>query len=83
MAELARSAKQIGTALRRYRRRQKLTQAELARRAGLRQSTVSQAEGGLETARLNTLMDLLRALDLELVIQPRTKGAHSDIEDIF
>jgi HTH-type transcriptional regulator/antitoxin HipB len=40
-------------------------------------------ETGLETVKLNTVMDILRALDLEVVIQPRTKGSHSDIEDIF
>lgn len=83
MTELVRSPKQIGAVLRRYRRGQKLTQVELAKRAGVRQSTVSQVEGGHETAKLNTLMDLLRALDLEVVIQPRIKSSHSDIEDLF
>jgi HTH-type transcriptional regulator / antitoxin HipB len=83
MAELVRSAKQLGVALRRFRRGRDLTQAELAKRAGLRQGTVSQVETGLESVKLNTVMDILRALDLEVVIQPRTKGSHSDIEDIF
>jgi len=83
MAELVRSPKQLGVALRRFRRMRDLTQAELAKRAGVRQGTVSQVETGLETVKLTTVMDLLRALDLELVIQPRTKGSHSDIEDIF
>lgn len=83
MAELVRSPKQLGVALRRFRRTHDLTQAELAKRAGVRQGTVSQVETGLETVKLSTVMDLLRALDLEVVIQPRTKGSHSDIEDIF
>jgi len=83
MAELVRSPKQMGVALRRFRRMRNLTQAELAKRAGVRQGTVSQVETGLETVKLSTVMDLLRALDLEVVIQPRTKGSHSDIEDIF
>lgn len=83
MAELVRSPKQLGVALRRFRRTRDLTQAELAKRAGVRQGTVSQVETGLETVKLSTVMDLLRALDLEVVIQPRTKGSHSDIEDIF
>lgn len=83
MAELVRSSKQLGVALRRFRRTRDLTQAELAKRAGVRQGTVSQVETGLETVKLSTVMDLLRALDLEVVIQPRTKGSHSDIEDIF
>ena len=83
MSELVRSPKQLGVALRRFRRTHDLTQTELAKRAGVRQGTVSQVETGLETVKLSTVMDLLRALDLEVVIQPRTKGSHSDIEGIF
>jgi HTH-type transcriptional regulator/antitoxin HipB len=81
--ELVRSPKQLGAALRRFRRERKMTQAQLASRAGLRQATVSQVENGLETVKLNTVMDLLRALDLEVVLQPRTKGSHKDIEELF
>lgn len=81
--ELVRSPKHLGAALRRFRREQKITQTELASRAGLWQGTVSQVENGLETVKLNTVMDLLRALDLEIVLQPRTKGSHKDIEDLF
>lgn len=83
MAELVRSPKQLGVALRRFRRTNNLTQTELAKRAGVRQGTISQVETGLETVKLNTVMDMLRALDLEVVIQPRTKGSHCDIEDVF
>jgi len=83
MAELVRSPKQLGVILRRFRRMRDYTQAELAKRAGVRQGTISQVETGLEAVKLTTVMDLLRALDLEVVIQPRTKGSHSDIEDMF
>ena len=83
MAELVRSPKQLGVVLRRFRRMRDYTQAELAKRAGVRQGTNSQVETGLEAVKLTTVMDLLRALDLEVVIQPRTKGSHSDIEDMF
>ncbi|MDP4593018.1 MAG: helix-turn-helix domain-containing protein [Beijerinckiaceae bacterium] len=83
MAELVRSPKQLGVVLRRFRRMRDYTQAELAKRAGVRQGTISQVETGLEAVKLTTVMDLLRALDLEVVIQPRTKGSHSDIEDMF
>ena len=83
MSELVRSPKQLGVALRRSRRARAMTQADLAGRAGVRQGTVSQIENGLETVKLSTVMDLLRALDLELLVRPRTKGAHSEIEDLF
>ena len=83
MLDLARSAKQLGTTLRRARRARAWTQTDLANRAGMRQGTVSHVENGLETVKLSTIMNLLRVLDLELVIQPRTKGSHDDIENLF
>ena len=83
MLEIVRSSKSLGVALRRRRRQLKLTQAELAERAGIRQGTVSQVENGLKTVKLQTVMDLLRALDLEMAIQPRSRGSHSEIEDLF
>jgi HTH-type transcriptional regulator/antitoxin HipB len=83
MSELVRSPKQLGVALRRSRRAQALTQADLASRAGVRQGTISQVENGLETVKFSTVMDILRALDLEIVVRQRTKGSHSDIESLF
>ena len=83
MSELARSPKQLGVALRRSRRAHGLSQTDLANQAGLRQGTISQVESGLETVKLSTVMDILRALDLEIVVRQRTKGSHSEIEDLF
>jgi len=83
MPNVIRSPKALGAALRRYRRTRKLTQAELSARAGIRQATVSDIENGLETMKLRTVMDLLRVLDLELVVQLRSKGSHAEIEDLF
>mgnify|MGYP005846450135 CR=1 FL=1 len=78
-----RSQRQLGTELHRFRRERSLTQMQLAERAGLRQGTISQVENGLATVKLSTVMDLLRALDLEMVLRPRTKGSQTDIEDLF
>lgn len=83
MVQIVRSPKSLGVALRRHRRRLNLTQAQLGALAGIRQGTVSQAESGLKTIKLQTVMDLLRALDLEMAIQQRSKGSHSEIEDLF
>ena len=83
MAEIIRSPKSLGVALRWHRRQLELTQAELGARAGIRQATVSEVENGLETVKLRTLMHLLRALDLEITVQPRTKGSHREIEELF
>ncbi len=83
MDYLVRSEKQAGTVLRRQRRAQKLTQAQLADRAGVRQGTISLMESGAKGTRLSTIMDVLRVLDFEIVIRPRTKGSHQDIENMF
>lgn len=83
MSQLARSPDQLGTILQRQRILRGLTQKQLASQLGMRQATISQLEGGLPGARLSTLMDVLAALDLELLIGRRSKGKAQDIEDIF
>jgi len=83
MSQLARSPDQLGAILQRQRNLKGLTQKQLAGQLGMRQATISQLESGLSGARLSTLMDVLAALDLELVIGQRSKGKAQDIEDIF
>jgi HTH-type transcriptional regulator/antitoxin HipB len=83
MEPIARTPKQIGAVLRRYRRQRELTQAELGTRMSVRQATVSKLEAGEPATQLRTLMDALAALDLELVIQPRNKTSPADIEELF
>lgn len=78
---VARSPKQLGEAMRRQRRRLQFTQASLGERAGLRQATVSALESG--EARLDTLMQLLAALGLELVVRVRGGDPTQSVEDIF
>lgn len=83
MSQLVRSAKTLGAALRRHRNEVGLTQNELAQRAGIQQRTVSMVEKGVEGVRLSSIIAILRALDLELLVQARSKGSHADIEDMF
>lgn len=78
-----RTAKQAGAAIRRIRRSQSLTQGDLGEKMHVRQATVSKLEAGEPATQLRILMDALVALDLELVIRPRTSASVSDIEDIF
>jgi HTH-type transcriptional regulator/antitoxin HipB len=79
----ARTAKQIGAIIRRARRNAGLTQAELGNRVGLRQATISKLEKGEPATQLSTLLDVLTALELEVTIDERSKGALRNIEDIF
>ena len=59
-----------------------LSQEQLAAKVGMRQGTVSDIEN-TGAARLDTLLRALGALDLDLVVRPRTKGSANDIEAIF
>jgi HTH-type transcriptional regulator/antitoxin HipB len=83
MSQLARTPKQLGEVLRRSRTLANLTQSQLAARAGLRQATISQIEGGSGATKIETISAVLSALDLELTIAPRSKSSSKDIEDIF
>ncbi|WP_188053645.1 helix-turn-helix domain-containing protein [Sphingosinithalassobacter sp. CS137] len=83
MAPIARTPKQLGEALRRYRTQAKLNQSQVAAKAGLRQATISQIESGHGAAKIETICAILAALDLELAITPRSKSSSEDIEDIF
>lgn len=80
MHDLARTPKQIGTTIRRNRKRLGLSQSELGERAGLRQETISLIETGNPATRLDTLLAVLAALGLEFQIAARSRG--SDPRDL-
>ena len=83
MDQIARTTKDLGKVLRNVRKARNLTQAELAARAGIWQRTVSNIETSASEAKLDTIFDLLAALDLEIHIVPRGKMKPGDLEDIF
>jgi HTH-type transcriptional regulator/antitoxin HipB len=73
MAKLACSPEQIGNAIRRARKKRGMSQAELGEKTGLRQGTISLIEKGHAAAKLETILAVLSALDLDLRISERTK----------
>jgi HTH-type transcriptional regulator / antitoxin HipB len=79
---IARTPLQLGNSIRERRRKLGLSQEQLAAKLSVRQKTVSDIESA-GAGRLDTLLRALVALDLELVIRPRTKGSAGDIEAIF
>jgi HTH-type transcriptional regulator/antitoxin HipB len=83
MDQITRTPKQLGTILRRRRKEAGLSQEALASRIHLRQATISALENSATDTRLGTLFDALAALDLELVVRPRTKGSAKEIEALF
>jgi HTH-type transcriptional regulator/antitoxin HipB len=59
-----------------------MTQKDIAGKTNLRQATISGVEAG-ESGTLRTFFDVLTALDMEVVIRPRTKESTGKIEDLF
>lgn len=83
MDQITRTGTQLGAALRRKRKQAGLSQETLADRVKLRQATISRLESGDTGTKLRTLLDVMSALDLEIVVRPRSKGRPADIENIF
>lgn len=75
MQDLARTPRQIGALIRRARKRLAMSQRELGDRVGLRQETISMIETGNPASRLDTMLAVLAALDLEFRIAARSRGA--------
>lgn len=83
MEQITRTPKQLGSVLRRQRKKIGISQETLAARIHLRQATISALENSATDTRLGTLFDALAALDLELVVRSRTKASAREIEDLF
>ncbi|WP_019170209.1 helix-turn-helix domain-containing protein [Pseudaminobacter salicylatoxidans] len=81
MSDLARTPTQIGTLIRRQRKRLGLSQSALGEQAGLRQETISLIETGNPATRLDTILTVLASLDLEFQIAVRSRKR--DIEDLI
>jgi transcriptional regulator with XRE-family HTH domain len=63
--------KQIGTLLKKARIEKGLSQRALSAIAGLPQAHISKIESGLVDLQTSSLIELARALDLELMLVPR------------
>ena len=82
MEQIVRTSKQIGAAIRRFRRNVRLSQGAIGAKTNLRQATISALEEGKPGTELRTLIDVMTALNLEIVIRERSK-ASGNIEDLF
>lgn len=83
MSDLARTPKQIGNIVQRARKKRGWNQTQLGEKAGLRQETISLIETGNPATKLETILAVLAALDIEFRIAPRSKGQPASIEGIF
>ena len=82
MDALARTPLQLGNCIREGGRKLGLTQEQLAANVGIRQRTISDIET-TGTGRMDTVLRVLAALDLEFVVRTRSKSSADDIEAIF
>ncbi len=82
MAQIARTSKQLGAALRRRRRHLGIRQGDVGSRRNLRQATISALENGEQGVQLRTLFNAMAALDLELVVRERSKASR-EVEELF
>lgn len=78
MNDLARDPKNIGNAIRRERKARRWSQQGLAAKVGVRQETVSIIENGNSATRIDTLLSMLAALDLEFQIAPRSRASKQE-----
>lgn len=83
MEHTIRTPKQLGEALLRARKAQNLTQTDIGSKARIKQGTVSRVEHGQPGTEIQTIFDILAALDMECTVRPRTKGENLRIEDFF
>ena len=83
MDSIVRNPTALGAALRRQRKKMRLSQGELGERINLRQATISALEAGTADAKLSTLMDAMAALGLEIVVRSRSTASDTDIEAAF
>jgi HTH-type transcriptional regulator/antitoxin HipB len=69
-AVIVTNAQQIGALLRRARKEKGMTQAELAAAVDVSRQWVIAAEAGAPTARVDLVLDALRAVDLVVDVVP-------------
>ena len=75
-----RTSKQLGEAIRAQRLKLKLRQTDLARKASVRQALISELENGAISARVDTVIKVIAALDLDLTIIPRQSASFDPSE---
>ena len=74
------SPQQLANHLKLYRTKHKITQSELAKRVGLKQSTLSTFENNPDTTQLKTFFKILQALELKLEIHDNQPQLPDDDE---
>ncbi len=80
MGKIIRNNNDLGEAIRQARKNMDLRQVDVAQKASVRQALVSDLENGATTAKLDTVIRVLAALDMDLSIVPRRKAGFDPTE---
>lgn len=80
MTMAIRNNKELGETIRAARLKKNLRQVDVARKASLRQALISELENGATSARVDTVLKVLAALDLDLAIVPRRSAVFEPTE---
>ena len=80
MRKIIRNNKDLGEAIRLARKTKDFRQVDVAQKASVRQALVSELENGATTAKLDTVIKVLAALDMDLSIVPRRKARFDPTE---
>lgn len=75
-----RNSKDFGEIVRLARLKQNLRQVDLARMASVRQALISDIENGAVSAKLDTVIKVLAALDMDLTVVTRQKARFDPTE---
>ncbi len=75
------SPKQLANLMLLTRQKNDWTQAELAKRVGIKQATISNFENNPDNTKLSTFFKLLQAMNLTLKIEDKNTAKHSNDED--
>jgi HTH-type transcriptional regulator/antitoxin HipB len=74
MQRVIRNNKELGEAIRLARITKDLRQVDVAKKASVRQPLISDIESGATSAKFDTVIRVLAALDMDLAIVPRRKA---------
>lgn len=80
MGKVIRNNKDLGEAIRLARKTKGFRQVDVAQKASVRQALVSELENGATTAKLDTVIKVLAALDMDLSSVPRRKAGFDPAE---
>jgi len=80
MGKVIRNNKDLGEAIRLARKNKGWRQVDVAQKASVRQALISELENGATTAKLDTVIRVLAALDMDLSIISRRKAEFDPTE---